>query len=149
MPKNDTLRDAICAEARRWRKTPYWHQAALISVGVDCVGLIRAVGHACGVLADDAAQWRPFAAYSRLPRPERMGEAMRTFLHEIDPADVLPGDILWIQWRDGLPMHLALYLGETIIHALYDVGFVAEHGYSAEWRERTHSVWRYPGLVGQ
>ena len=36
-------RDAIVTEARRWIGTPYHHQASVIGVGADCLGLVRGV----------------------------------------------------------------------------------------------------------
>ena len=33
----------IVAAARRWVGTPYVHQASLIHVGCDCLGLVRGV----------------------------------------------------------------------------------------------------------
>ncbi|MGZ9409986.1 MAG: peptidase P60, partial [Methylocystis sp.] len=33
----------IVAAARRWRGTPYVHQASLMQVGCDCLGLVRGV----------------------------------------------------------------------------------------------------------
>ena len=36
-------REAIVSEARRWIGTPYRHQASLIGVGADCLGLVRGV----------------------------------------------------------------------------------------------------------
>ena len=36
-------REVIVAAARRWIGTPYRHQASLIHVGCDCLGLVRGV----------------------------------------------------------------------------------------------------------
>ncbi len=36
-------RGTIVAAARRWIGTPYQHQASLIHVGCDCLGLVRGV----------------------------------------------------------------------------------------------------------
>ena len=38
-----TNRGAIVAAARAWIGTPYQHQASLIHVGCDCLGLVRGV----------------------------------------------------------------------------------------------------------
>ncbi|MGA8997361.1 MAG: peptidase P60, partial [Pseudolabrys sp.] len=40
------LRKDIVAETRRWIGTPYRHQASLIGVGCDCLGLVRGVWRA-------------------------------------------------------------------------------------------------------
>lgn len=138
--------DAVIAEARRWVGTPYRHQAAVIGAGCDCVGLIRGVGLAAGVLTlDRMAVWRrQFGAYSRLPNPARMAQGMREFLMPLT-GDPETGDIIWLAWRRDLPMHLAICTGDTMIHSYSDIGRVVEHGLTAEWRNRIHSIWSYPG----
>lgn len=139
------MRERIIAEARGWIGTPYRHQAALRGVGCDCVGLVRGVGLAVG--AWDDAGWSEFAAYSRTPNPRRMGEGMRRFLVELY-GDPLPGDVAWVQWRDGLPMHLAIIAEQhgrrTMIHALSEIGRVVEHGIDDAWQSRIVSFWRFP-----
>ena len=147
------MREQIVSEARRWIGTPYHHQAALCGVGVDCVGLIRGVGHATGALPEDAEAWDRFGGYSRVPNPNRMGEGMRLFLRPLD-FDPQEGDIAWLHWRVDLPMHLAILAsdhrgGLTLIHSYSEAGGVVEHGLTPEWLARVHSWWRYPDLEGK
>jgi NlpC/P60 family putative phage cell wall peptidase len=146
------MREQIIAEARRWVGTPYHHQAALIGVGCDCVGLIRGVGHSTGAMPLDPDGWRQFAGYGRLPNPRRMKEGMERFLV---PAPGLPqiADIAWLQWRADLPMHLAILAtdtrgGLTLIHSYSEAGCVVEHGMTPEWHNRVLSWWRYPNVEG-
>lgn len=147
----ESLRAAVVAEARSWVNTPFHHQAALKGVGCDCGGLVRGVGEAAGVMHIDPAVWRRHANYGRTPNPRRMRRTLATFLHEIPPDQAGVADVLWLMWRKDLPMHLAIVAtyGErpTMIHALSDVGHVAEHGLTQDWRDRVDSVWRYPGLM--
>lgn len=147
------MRERIVSEARRWIGTPYHHQAALCGVGVDCVGLIRGVGHATGALPEDAEAWVRFGGYSRIPNPRRMGEGMRQFLR---PVVGIPqeGDIAWLEWRHDLPMHLAILGSDsrgmaTLIHSYSEVGEVVEHGLTPEWLARVKSWWCYPTFEGQ
>jgi NlpC/P60 family putative phage cell wall peptidase len=147
------MREQIVTEARRWLRTPYHHQAVLRGVGVDCVGLIRGVGHATGALPEDAEEWARFGGYSRIPNPRRMGEGMRQFLRLVEGTPQ-PGDIAWLEWRDDLPMHLAILAsdtrgGATLIHSYSDAGGVVEHGLTPEWLARIKSWWRYPNLEGE
>jgi len=37
------LRSAIVDEARKWIGTPYRHQASVVEVGADCLGVVRGV----------------------------------------------------------------------------------------------------------
>lgn len=118
-------------------------------VGVDCVGLIIGVGLQTRALTTfDEAAFAPFAGYGRLPHPDRMGEAMRRFLRPTDAPE--PGDVAWLEWRSGLPMHLAIlaeWEGQrTLIHATNQVGRVVEHGFRSPWPGMVGSWWRYPAL---
>ena len=150
---------ALIAEARLWLGTPFHHQAALKGVGCDCAGLVRGVGKARGVLNIPPDRWAPWAAYGRAPHPERMRAALEEFMAPITAIEARPGDVCWLHWREGLPMHLAILsvipagtehvARATIIHALIDNEKVVEHGFSKEWQDRVTSWWRYPGLVGK
>lgn len=144
-------RQAIIKEARRWIGTPFRHQASLRGIGCDCAGLIKGVGMARNLVSLDENEWRAVSSYGRQPRPDRMGAVLKRFLVQIEPGDALAGDIVWMEWRKGLPMHLAL-LSEfnsrpTIIHAFSDFSAVVEHGYNKEWSDKAMAWWRYPGLV--
>ena len=155
------LREAIVTEARSWVDTPHIHQACEKGVGVDCAMLIRAVGEVCDVVSVDTASWQRFANYSRTPNPSRMGEGLATFMVEISAQDARPGDVMWLEWREALPMHLAILATRgrrlMMIHAYARAGRsiktgqpegrVVEHGFTAEWPGRVVSWWRYPGLA--
>ena len=155
------LRERIVAEARSWVDTPYIHQACAKGVGVDCAMLIRAVGETCKVVSVDPATWQRFANYSRTPNPSRMGEALKTFMVEIQAGEAGPGDVMWLEWREALAMHLAILASRgkrlMMIHAYARAGVsintgqaegrVVEHGFTAEWPGRVVSWWRYPGLA--
>ena len=136
----------VVDEARSWIDTPYHHQAMLKGIGVDCVGLIRGV---CENLGGpfDPQQWARFKNYSRTPNPRKMHEGMATFLLPV-VGDMQLGDVLHLEWRNDLPMHLAFFatLDErpTIIHALASARRVCEHGFEAPWPGRVNSVWRLP-----
>lgn len=153
--RTDPRRLAVIAEARSWVETPFRHQARVKGLGADCAQLIIAVGEACGLLAVDPELWRRFAGYGRAPHPARMEEALRMFMVQIPPSRARLGDVMWLEWRRDLPMHLAI-LSEhkdrvTMIHALAEVGKVCEHGFVAEWPERLVTArpawWRFPGLA--
>lgn len=149
-------RQAVIDEARTWIDTPFHHQAALKGVGCDCGGLVRGVGEASGVMSMDRTIWRRFANYGRVPNPRRMERTLAAFMTCVwrresgGSMPMLPADVLWLEWRHDLPMHLAIVANQgqrvTIIHALSDIGRVVEHGLTDEWRSRVFAVWRYPGL---
>ena len=141
---------SIIKEGREWINTPYHHQAMVKCVGVDCVGFIVGVGLNTGALILTKQQIKEYAGYGRLPNPNKMGRVMRRYLNPLPNREPVVGDIAWLEWRAGLPMHLAL-VGElngtaTLLHALGDVGKVVEHTLSKQWEERIVSFWRYPEL---
>ncbi len=145
----------VVAEARRWVGTPYHHQAQLRGVGVDCVGLIVGVGKALGVMGEDFdARFKLFDGYSRLPNPRKMLRGMELFLERAPaPTSSAPGVGLigWFEWREELPMHLAIigsFEGRaTMIHAYKPVGRCVEHTLDELWSARINSFWQYRGLA--
>lgn len=153
------IRQAIIAEARSWIGTPWRHQARVKGVGCDCAQLVIAVGTALGIVTVPPEEWQRFSAYGRTPNPTHMRAALEAFMVEIAAADAQPGDVMWLEWRADLPMHLAI-LSEadgraTMIHAVatacsstFPTGKAVEHGFTAEWPGMVSSWWRYPGVTG-
>lgn len=143
-------RNSVIREARQWLDTPYQHQAMVRGAGVDCVGFIVGVGLASGVLHLSTNERKAYAGYGRLPNPKKMRFFMEEHLIEISEANAHTGDVVWIQWREGLPMHLALIGthkgGKTLMHAVADAGKVVEHSLTPQWDERITSFWKYPGV---
>jgi len=152
---SEAARARLIAEARTWIGTRFRHQAAAKGAGCDCAGLVRGAGHAAGVLDIAPAAWAAVGNYGRQPHPKRMRQALEMFLLPLAGGEIAaePGDVVWMEWRRELPMHLAILAQDargrwTMIHALSDFGRVVEHGFTAEWQERVTSWWRYPGLAG-
>jgi len=138
----------ITEAARRWIGTPYMHQQRMIGVGCDCVNLVIAVGLELGMLDWTPERFDRFKGYTRAPNPTKMGEALAIFLEPAPAGAALQeGDILWISWRKGLPMHLAIvgtHEGRlTMIHAFSDARAVVEHTLDGVWHHRINSVWRF------
>lgn len=147
-----SAREAVVAEARRWLGTPFHHKARLQGVGVDCLGLVWAVGEGAGVMPPiTKKQAAPFwRFYGRRPNPPEMGAALRQFLVPIRADEAGLGDICWMHWGNFIPVHMAI-LGEaegrrTLIHAVLDIG-VVEHSLIPERAADIYSFWRYPGVA--
>lgn len=138
----------VILEARQWVGTPYVHQHQALGVGVDCANLVVAVGVSLGLMDWTPENFAAFAGYGRAPNPRHMEKALAAYLDRCDDPQI--GDIAWIEWERGLPMHLAI-MGhldgrKTLIHAYSHVGRVVEHGLTAEWSGRIVGWWRYRGL---
>lgn len=137
----------ILTEARRWIGTPFHHQARLIGHGVDCGQLVVGVGVALGLMPLPGDEWR---RYGRKPNPRQMRQQLETFLVEL-PKDSVPqiGDIMWIGWRPGLPMHLGFLTdlhGRGILHAFSNAGRVVETALNENAMSTVDSWWSYRGV---
>jgi cell wall-associated NlpC family hydrolase len=157
-------REAIVAEARTWLGVPWRHQGWRKETGCDCVGLVRGVGHALGLI--DASDENPanarFIGYAREPDPALMRAALGLHLVAVERRVAAAGDVLWLRFA-GEPRHLAILAqpapgprdevpggdpwGEHVIHALESVGRVVEHRLDARWAQRCVAAWRFPGIV--
>jgi NlpC/P60 family putative phage cell wall peptidase len=139
-------RSLIVAEARSWIGTPYRHQASLKGVGCDCLGLVRGVWRAVVGVEPERAP-----AYSRdwaeASGEETFAHAARTHLIEIDPAQVLPGDVLLFRYAPRYPAkHAAIVTDfQSMVHAHYGA-CVAEVALAPWWRRRIAYAFRFPGL---
>ena len=137
-------REKIVAEARAWIGTPYAHQASLIGVGCDCLGLVRGVWRAC--LGGEPEKPAPYAPFWPLAtRAEPLLEAARR--HLIATEKPQPGDVLLFRWRERLPLSHAAILSasDKIVHA-HERAAVAEISFNASWRRRLAAVFSFPGV---
>ena len=118
-------------------------------VGADCVGTVVGIGIEAGLLELTKEEIKSYGGYARTPNPKIMKRHMKRFLFETDNPQT--GDLVWIHWREGLPMHLALLSVKrdniTLIHAHSEFKKVVEQEYNSQWRRQTDSFWRYPGVI--
>lgn len=138
--------DDIVAAARGWIGTPYRHQATLKGVGCDCLGLVRGVWRELlGPEPEPPGAYAP--EWAEALRTERMAEAARRHLVEIQPADIQPGDVLLFRWRMALPAKHAAILAtaDRMIHA-HDGAAVAEVAFTPWWRRHLAFAFRFPGI---
>lgn len=140
--------DEIVALARAWVGTPFQHRQALLGVGCDCIGEIVAVMRGLG--QEPEPEDYADLYYSRIPNPRMMGAKLSKYFDRLDFPIRSPapdGAIAWIEWRDRLPMHLAIMATfegrRTMIHAYEHVGAVVEHTFSKEWQRRVNSWWKF------
>lgn len=148
-----STRDAIVAEALRWRGTRYQHQQHTRDLATDCGGLIGGVGVAVGALPVDwwETEFAPHAGYSRQPSKQSLERICDAFMERIDTGALEPGDVVGIRWEQEV-MHLAFVVpyhagGLAIVHALQRAGGVVEHRLSDVWRARIALAWRMPGIA--
>ena len=124
--------------ARGWVGVPFRHQGR-DRRGVDCVGLIIAVGAELG-LPCGAVDMR---SYGRLPLGGMLESAVAE--HGIPVAEPEAGAVVLCRFARSI-QHVALCTGPTLIHAYEGVGKVVEHGFRGKWERRAVSAWRLPGV---
>lgn len=156
-----SLRDDIVATARVELRTRYpgisrlgtrWqHQARMLGVALDCIGLVGAVGVRLGL--GSARRWseaEAFRSYGPEPDPAMLLAGCRSLLVPIAIADARDGDIYVCaqKFAPTLSRHFAFaasHKGErTMIHAETYSRRVVENGVatSANWLV-THAF-RFP-----
>lgn len=139
--------DRIVAAARRWLGTPYHHQASVLGVGCDCLGLARGVyrdllGHEPELPPAYGADWAEASGR------ETLAEAARRHLTEVPPGSAGTGDVLLFAYGPGLPAkHCAIQTAPgRMIHA-YNLHPVAEVAIVPWWRNRLRFAFRFPSRV--
>ncbi|BBF93532.1 NlpC/P60 family protein [Blastochloris tepida] len=138
------IRIAAVAAARRWIGTPYRHQASVIGVGCDCLGLVRGVWRELyGSEPEIAPAYTP--DWAEAAGREALAEAAGRHLVPRALDDAQPGDVLIFRWRAGLPAKHAAILTEParMVHA-HDGAAVAEVALTAWWRRRLAFVFAFP-----
>lgn len=140
-------RAAIVAEARRWIGTPYQHQASLIGVGCDCLGLVRGVWRA--LVGPEPEQAGPYAPdWAEATGVEALALAGARHFAPVAVNAFRPGDVLLFRWRVNVPAkHLAIASFDgAMIHA-HDGACVAEAALNPWWRRRLAYAFAFPGAA--
>jgi NlpC/P60 family putative phage cell wall peptidase len=139
-------REKIVAAARRWIGTPYHHQASLLGVGCDCLGLVRGVWRE--LLGEEPEAPPPYTPdWAEARREETLLRAAHRHFRAIDLADFREGDVLLFRFRDGLPAkHLGVATGPAhMVHA-HESACVAEAPITPSWRRRLAGAFAFPGV---
>ena len=142
-----TRMDAV-AEARTWIGTPFRHQGCLKGVACDCIGLVKGVGVALGLVEydDKHPKTKPYLNYRLMPDSKKMREGLGVFLVPIAVTEATLADILFLAWTKE-PQHVALISDHGIIHSYSGVGKVVEHALDESWKRRITAAYRYPYFV--
>ena len=137
----------VVAAARAWIGTPYRHQASLIGVGCDCLGLVRGVWRAIiGAEPEDVPAYAPDWAEAGAGEP-LIAAGQRHFM-AVPLADLAAGDVLVFRWREGVAAkHLGIATApDRMVHA-HDGACVCEVALVPAWRRRLVAVFRFPPLA--
>jgi NlpC/P60 family putative phage cell wall peptidase len=146
MSAADAWRAHIVATARRWRGTPYHHQASLCGVGCDCLGLVRGVWR--DLYGGEPEPTPPYAQnWSQQGGGETLALAAARNLRAVEPGQSQPGDVLLFRWRAHLPAaHCAILTqADRILHA-HDGAAVSEVAFTRWWRRHCSHAFAFPEL---
>ena len=139
--------DEVVTAARRWIGTPYHHQASMIGIGADCLGLIRGVwremyGTDAEAPPGYSRDWGEVSGEETL-----LAAALRHLVPRGDGAPEI-GDVLIFRMRPGaVAKHAGLLATpETMIHAMEHCR-AAEVPFGAWWRRRLAMSFAFPGTV--
>lgn len=131
----------IIAAARECVGTPFVHQGRIPGIALDCVGL-------GAVIAEKLNQpLQQTLAYGRLPNNALLESWIerQTFITRVH-GEMMPGDVLLLRFLRE-PQHMAVYTGDTIIHAYQPMGRVVEHALDDKWRKRIVRAYRFKGVT--
>lgn len=130
--------EALVAEAREWVDTPFHASQRCKQVGADCIGVVGGAALACGVTSIEIPRAYPLRANGTLqPYLEK---------HLVRVAVAQPGDVLLMSFEDE-PHHVALFCGNTIIHAYAQVKKCVEQPIDDFWWDKTRAIYRFKELT--
>lgn len=147
-------RKDLVAEARSWLGTPFVHLHSMKGHACDCVGFLRGVSAALGLVPIEQISLLPEGLRTYAGRPDgvTMREGFDSLLRGISIAAARPGDLLLLRFGHH-PQHTALlgdyrHGGLSMIHALGPggPGKVVEHRLDETWRKRIVGVYAIPGV---
>ncbi|HEY8064646.1 MAG TPA: NlpC/P60 family protein [Methylosinus sp.] len=139
-------RVAIVAEGRRWIGTPYRHQASLLHVGCDCLGLVRGVWRALvGPEPEEAPPYSP--DWAETQGVETLALAAHRHFARVEQDAFCAGDVLLFRFRDHAPAkHLGIATSAThMVHA--HGGACVVEAPIGSWRRKLAGAFAFPDVT--
>lgn len=132
--------EQVLSYARETLGTPFQHQGRISGLAMDCAGVAAHVATRLNV------EFNEWPGYGRIPHQGLLEAVMDAQPCLTIAADKQPGDILLMTFERD-PQHIAIYAGETIIHAYESIGRVVEHRLNAEWSKKIIKSYRFKGIT--
>lgn len=132
--------ESIIAAARSAIGTPFRHQGRIAGQALDCAGL------ALYVASEIGADYQDFPGYAARPSSGLLESALDSQSGLERVFEMQPGDLLLMRFT-GDPQHLAIYAGDTIIHAFAAGRKVCEHLLDDVWQARIVRIYRFRGVA--
>lgn len=126
--------------ARSLIGTPFHHNQCVPGLGMDCIQVAKYSAQKCGLNIGN-----PPAAYSVRPNGELLKHLAEICVLVRGKPSV--GDVLAMIFEGDSnnmdPHHVAVFSGDSIIHAYSKVKKVIEEPYTKKWESMVHSIWRF------
>jgi cell wall-associated NlpC family hydrolase len=122
--------------ARSFLGVKFKHQGRT-NRGLDCIGLIIAVGNQCNVLEGNYTQYGP------IPDGKSFIHELRKYFVRIQKENLQIGDIMSFS-LPKYPCHVGIFTDKGIIHSINTRGGVVEHTLSHEMRCKMRDVYQFP-----
>jgi cell wall-associated NlpC family hydrolase len=131
--------DDIITTARTALGVPFRHQGRSFR-GMDCVGLL------CYICDRHGVEYIDVEGYPRVPGRGLLESAFDAHVNSgallrKEIGAMRAGDFLMMRFGRE-PQHLAVLVGDTIIHSYAAVGKVCEHRLDERWKSRVIRVYR-------
>lgn len=139
-------RESIVAASRRWIGTPFHHQASLLHIGCDCLGLVRGVWRE--VIGPEPEATPPYGVdWAAATGADYLRDALERHFLAINGQDYRAGDILLFYIRaHGPATHLGVATSFThMVHA-HSGASVTETAVGDPWRRRLAAAFSFPGV---
>lgn len=130
----------IISEAREWIGTPFGHQGRIKGYKVDCIGLVYGVARVLNLTDVE------LPAYAPEPFGDSLLNGLKEHLVMVPKSEYTTADILLFKFAK-LPQHVAIYTGDTLIHAYSNVGKCVEHQFDARWKRMHYGTFRFKELM--
>lgn len=118
--------------------TPYIHQGRIKGVALDCAGIPVHIAKTLNLEFNDSV------GYPRMPFDGMLKKILdsQKCLIQVSYSELLSGDILLMRITKQ-PQHLAIFTGDTIIHASFECGKVVEQSFIKKHADATRAVYRF------
>ena len=122
--------------ARALIGTPFHHQGR-VTAGVDCLGLVVLAAKNCGMVLEDKTDY---------PRQSQGSALASELARQCDViASPRKGCLIHFRWGKAT-QHIAVWTGDTVVHALESVGKVVEHRLSEDYEKAIVAYYWIKGL---
>ena len=134
------MSEKVVQTARTLIGTPYQHQGRTPGVGLDCIGLVIAVGHQLNLFSYD------YTNYSRDPD----GQLVTKIEEHCQKLPSLTEGAIAVFKLSAIPHHVGIiskFRGNWgLIHAYQNTSKVREHEFIKWWQDKLIGVYKLPNV---